>query len=111
MGETTSLSVGCAGINHCGVYPAWIIHNPDVVELVNDGQTYIIIKAIAEGTCLITCDYYSDRYDENLRMYVLNDKQTQSWTITVSGNSSSGSDSGTGDEGDETYVDLGCLPF
>jgi len=107
VGETTSLSIGSDGVNHLGVYPAWIISNPDVVELVNDGQTYILIKGIAEGTCAISCEYWDEEYDKDRNRYYLGDKHTRSWTISVSGSVDSGLGTGAGDEGGNTQVDIG----
>ena len=98
VGGTTTLSIGNVNYSHLSVSPSWIVETPSVLELVSgQGYSTIVVKGLAAGTGYVTCNYYTEKYDSNLRMYVVDGSmKTKTFTVSVSGSGGSG---GSGDGG------------
>lgn len=87
VGNTVSLTIGSVNYSHINVPPAWVIHNPENLELISgQNTTTILVKGKSAGTCTVTCDYWTEKYDSDLKMWVVEGStKTKSFTVTVNG--------------------------
>ena len=94
VGGTVTLSIGAVSYSHIGVTPAWINETPGVLEFVsNQGYSTMMVKGLNAGTGYVTCNYYTEKYDSNLRMYVIDGSmKTKTFTVNVSSNGGGNND-------------------
>ena len=95
-GGIVTLSIGNVNYNHINIPPAWAIETPDILELVGgQGTTSVRIKGLAPGTGRVFCFYATEKYDSDLKMWIVDEHPTKYFTVTVVDNGGSGESGGS----------------